>query len=83
MWEEFIRRGNKFKYTKEQDPYWDPETYQSVAYAFVTLECLMFSIAFEGEVAIIKSGRKIGRLMVSIYPSDSKGTSNSSIEGRG
>ena len=46
MWEEYIRKGREFKYKKEIDPYWDPETYQTIAHAHLTLECLMFNISF-------------------------------------
>ena len=83
LWEGFIRAGQHFRIEKENDPYWDPETYQTVAYAHLTLECLMFNLSFAGELAIVKGGEKIGKLSVNLYPTDSLGTINTGIEGKG
>lgn len=79
MWDEFIRRGKNFKWSKQADPYWDPQTYQAVAYGHLTLECLMFNIAYAGDVAIVRGGKKIGRMEVNIYPADSLGLENLTI----
>jgi hypothetical protein len=83
MWEEFIRQGKKFQWSKEADPYWDPEEYQPIAFAHLTLECLMFNVSFAGDVAIVRAGRKVGRITVHVYPSDIKGLTNATIEGVG
>lgn len=83
LWEEFIRIGKDFRYTKDIDPYWDPESYQTVAYAHLTLECLMFNISFSGDVGIVRGGRKIGRMSIGVYPCDRHGVDNLSIDGKG
>lgn len=83
MWEEFIRKGKHFKWSKEADPYWDPETYQAVAYGHLTLQCLMFNISYTGDVAIVKGGKKIGRMTINVYPTDNLGKDNLTIEGMG
>ena len=83
MWEEFIRKGKGKAISKEADAYWDPECYQSIAYAHLALECLMFNISFLGDIVIVRGGKSIGRMQVHIFPTDSKGLTNTSIEGTG
>jgi len=39
----------------------------------------MFNIAYAGDVAIVKGGKKIGRMEVNIYPADSLGLENLTI----
>lgn len=43
----------------------------------------MFNLSFAGELAIVKGGEKIGKLSVNLYPTDSLGTINTGIEGKG
>lgn len=43
----------------------------------------MFNISFEGDVSIVRGGRKIGRMSVKVFPCDSLGTANLSIDETG
>lgn len=83
LWEQFIRSGKNFKYNNDIDPYWDPESYQTIAHTHLTLECLMFNISFEGDLGIVRGGKKIGRMSVRVYPCDIQGKSNLSIDENG
>lgn len=43
----------------------------------------MFNISFDGDIAIVRNGKKIGKLKAKIYPTDAKGTNNLCIDGKG
>lgn len=43
----------------------------------------MFNISYTGDVAIVKGGKKIGRMTINVYPTDNLGKDNLTIEGMG
>lgn len=43
----------------------------------------MFNISFEGDVGIVRAGKKIGKMTISVWPSDLKGTTNLCIDDKG
>jgi hypothetical protein len=71
------------KSNKDTDPYWDPEKYETVAHTHLTLECLMFNISYHGEIVIVNHAKKVGRMLATILPTDSKGVQNMSIDEKG
>lgn len=43
----------------------------------------MFNISYQGDIGIVRGGKKIGRMNILLFPTDAKGVSNLSIEGKG
>ncbi len=43
----------------------------------------MFNLSFDGDIAIVKGGKKIGKARAKVYPTDAKGVTNLCIDGKG
>lgn len=43
----------------------------------------MFNISFQGDIPIVRGGKKVGLMTVKVYPSDSMGQKNLSIDDKG
>jgi len=43
----------------------------------------MFNISFDGDIGIVRGGKKVGKMRISVFPTDAKGAANLSIEQKG
>jgi hypothetical protein len=43
----------------------------------------MFNISFQGDVGIVRAGKKIGKMNIAVWPSDAKGITNLCIDDKG
>lgn len=76
----YIKLGKNFKYTREEDPYWDPEKFETIACTHITLETLLFNISFNGDIAIISHSKKIGKIHARLYQTDRNGAEDLSLD---
>ena len=40
----------------------------------------MFNISFQGDLGIVRAGKKIGKMNIAVWPSDAKGITNLCID---